>query len=45
VEEGVSREELTRRALAEPAVAQHVNGKSVVKTVVVPNRLVSIVVR
>jgi leucyl-tRNA synthetase len=45
VEEGVGKEELARRALAEPAVAQQVNGKSVVKTVVVPNKLVNVVVR
>jgi leucyl-tRNA synthetase len=45
VEEGLGQEEVTRRALAEPAVAQHVNGRSVVKTVVVPNKLVNVVVR
>ena len=45
VEEGLAEEEVTRRALAEPAVAQHVDGKRVVKTIVVPNKLVNIVVR
>ncbi len=45
VGEDVSDDEVTRRALAEPAVAQHMNGKQVVKTVVVPKKLVNIVVR
>jgi leucyl-tRNA synthetase len=38
-------EEVRRRALAEPKVAEHVAGKEVVKLVVVPGRLVSVVVR
>jgi leucyl-tRNA synthetase len=33
------------RALAEPRVAEHVQGKQMVKFVVVPGRLVSVVVK
>jgi leucyl-tRNA synthetase len=44
-EEGLGEEEITRRALAEPAVTQHMDGKKLVKTIVVPNKLVNIVVR
>jgi leucyl-tRNA synthetase len=45
VEEGLDDEEVRRRALAEPSVAQHINGKQMVKIIVVPNKLVNIVVR
>jgi leucyl-tRNA synthetase len=39
--EGAVRE----RALAEPRVAEHVHGRTIVKCVVVPGRLVSVVVK
>jgi leucyl-tRNA synthetase len=39
-----AEDEIRRRALAEPKVAEHVAGKTVVKTKVVPGRLVSLVV-
>ncbi|MGH9792624.1 MAG: leucine--tRNA ligase, partial [Candidatus Acidiferrales bacterium] len=53
VTEDVSDDEVARRALAEPAVArelarndgQHVTSKQVVKTIVVPKKLVNIVIR
>jgi len=32
------------KALADPAVAHHVSGKKVVKTIFVPNKLVNLVV-
>ena len=38
-------DEVRRRALAEPRVAEHLAGREVVKLVVVPGRLVSVVVR
>ncbi len=38
-------EDIRARALAEPRVAEHVQGKEMVKFVVVPGRLVSMVVR
>jgi leucyl-tRNA synthetase len=40
-----AEEEVRRRALAEPKVAEHLAGKEVVKMVVVPGRLVSVVVK
>ena len=42
---GLRREELARLALAEPRIAQLVAGKMVLKTVVVPDKLVNIVVQ
>ena len=42
---GTVEEELRRAAAAEPRVAQLLDGKSIVKVVVVPGRLVSFVVR
>jgi leucyl-tRNA synthetase len=42
---GATEEEIRRRALDEPQVQEHVAGKQVVKVVVVPDRLVSLVVR
>ena len=42
---GAAREELERLALAAPNVRAHVDGKDVVKVVVVPGRLVNVVVR
>jgi leucyl-tRNA synthetase len=42
---GAPREELERLALAAPNVQAHVDGKDVVKVVVVPQRLVNVVVR
>ena len=38
-------DEMRARRLAEPRVAEHVAGKEIVKLVVVPGRLVSVVVR
>lgn len=44
VEDGLAEEEVSARAVAEPNVAVHLDGKRVVKKVVVPNKLVNIVV-
>ncbi|MCL5287816.1 MAG: leucine--tRNA ligase, partial [Acidobacteria bacterium] len=44
VESGLSEEELVARAIADPKVAPLVNGKRVVKRIVVPEKLVNIVV-
>ena len=41
---GLGEAELVPRALAEPAVAQHIDGKRVVKRIVVPDKLVNLVV-
>jgi len=41
---GLGEAELVPRALAEPAVARHIDGKRVVKRIVVPDKLVNIVV-
>jgi leucyl-tRNA synthetase len=41
---GLGEAELLPKALAEPAVAQHINGKRVVKQIVVPDKLVNLVV-
>jgi leucyl-tRNA synthetase len=41
---GLSEAELKPKALAEPAVAQHINGKRVVKTIFVPDKLINLVV-
>jgi leucyl-tRNA synthetase len=41
---GLGEEELVPKALAEPAVAQHINGKRVVKRIFVPDKLVNLVV-
>jgi leucyl-tRNA synthetase len=43
VDPGLNEEELLGRALADPKVAALMNGKRVVKTIVVPNKLVNIV--
>ena len=43
VEGGLADEEVSARALAEPNVAAHLDGKHVVKKIVVPNKLVNIV--
>ena len=40
-----AEDEIKKRALAEPRVAEHVAGKQIVKMVVVPGRLVSVVVK
>jgi leucyl-tRNA synthetase len=45
VEGGLNEDELNERVLAEPRIAQMLAGRRVVKTVVVPNKLVNIVVR
>ncbi len=41
---GLGEADLVPKALAEPAVAQHINGKRVVKQIVVPDKLVNLVV-
>jgi leucyl-tRNA synthetase len=41
---GMGEAELVPRALAEPAVARHIDGKRVVKRIVVPDKLVNLVV-
>jgi len=41
---GLGEAELVPKALAEPAVARHIDGKRVVKRIVVPDKLVNIVV-
>ncbi len=42
---GAAREELEALALAAPNVRAHVDGREVVKVIVVPDKLVNIVVR
>ena len=42
---GTSQDILRQRALDEPKVQQFVNGKQVVKVIVVPDKLVNIVVK
>jgi leucyl-tRNA synthetase len=41
---GLGEADIVPKALAEPAVAQHINGKRVVKRIVVPDKLVNLVV-
>jgi leucyl-tRNA synthetase len=41
----VGEEEIRRRAQAEESVVQHLNGRQVVKVIIVPRKLVNIVVR
>jgi leucyl-tRNA synthetase len=41
---GLGEADLVPKALAEPAVAQQINGKRVVKQIVVPDKLVNLVV-
>jgi leucyl-tRNA synthetase len=45
VPQGTPEAEIREKALAEPRVAEHVRGKQMVKFVVVPGRLVSVVVK
>jgi leucyl-tRNA synthetase len=45
VEAGLAKEELAARVLADPKIAQLLNGQSVVKRVVVPDKLVNLVVQ
>jgi leucyl-tRNA synthetase len=40
-----SEDEMKRKALADPKVEEHTRGKEIVKVVVVPGRLVSVVVK
>jgi leucyl-tRNA synthetase len=42
---GSGEEEIRRRALAEDKVSQHVNGRHVVRVIIVPEKLVNIVVK
>jgi len=44
VSAGLGEADLVPKALAEPSVAQHINGKRVVKQIVVPDKLVNLVV-
>jgi leucyl-tRNA synthetase len=41
---GITQEEILQLAKAEPAIAQHLNGKRIVKVVYVPNKLLNLVV-
>jgi leucyl-tRNA synthetase len=41
----LSESELLPKALADPAVARHVNGKRIVKQIYVPNKLLNLVVQ
>ena len=45
VPQGAAEADVRQRALDEPRIKEHVSGKEVVKLVVVPGRLVSLVVR
>ncbi|MGH9725074.1 MAG: hypothetical protein ACRD41_08420, partial [Candidatus Acidiferrales bacterium] len=45
VEEGLGEEETRERALGDPRIGMLVEGKQVVKVVVVPKKLVNIVLR
>jgi leucyl-tRNA synthetase len=45
VDAGLGEEELVKRAKADPKVAQMLNGQRIVKTVVVPDKLVNLVIR
>jgi leucyl-tRNA synthetase len=42
---GVSEAEIVRKALADPAVARHIDGKRIVKQIYVPNKLLNLVVK
>jgi len=42
---GVSEAEIVPKALADPAVARHVDGKRIVKVIFVPNKLLNLVVK
>jgi leucyl-tRNA synthetase len=44
VRAGLGEADLVPKALAEPAVAAHINGKRIVKQIVVPDKLVNLVV-
>lgn len=41
---GSAESEVVQKALALPAIAQHVNGKRVVKQIYVPNKMLNLVV-
>ena len=41
---GTAKEELERLALAEPAVVRHLEGQTIRKVIVVPDRIVNIVI-
>ena len=45
VPRATDEQEIRRRALEEPRIKEHLAGKELVKVVVVPERLVSLVVR
>ncbi|MCP5096058.1 MAG: hypothetical protein GY943_10930, partial [Chloroflexi bacterium] len=44
IEAGVDDEVVGETAVALPAIQQHINGKTIRKIIVVPNKLVNIVV-
>ena len=45
VSTGVSEAEIVPKALADPAVARHIDGKRIVKQIYVPNKLLNLVVK
>jgi leucyl-tRNA synthetase len=45
VPKDISREDLEAKVMSEPRIAKHLEGKKVVKTIVVPGKLVNIVVK
>lgn len=45
VEDGLNEEETKERALADPRIAQLMNGQTIAKVIVVPRKLVNIVLR
>jgi len=42
---GISEAEIVPKALADPAVARHIDGKRIVKVIFVPNKLLNLVVK
>jgi leucyl-tRNA synthetase len=42
---GTSEEEIRRLALADSSVGQHLNGREVVRVIIVPQKLVNIVIK
>lgn len=45
VERGTSKEEIETLALSVPNVMKHMEGKALIKVIVVPNKIVNIVVK
>ena len=44
-DDSLGEDELKKRAMADPHVAQNLNGKTIVKVIVVPRKLINIVIR